>query len=245
MLYYRRPRSTSCSVILQWQRLCELSFCTRMCMSFALVRKELPSEGGPHCDLTHRPTSFGAHEVNWSLWGWWRDECGVSICIDWTDWLTSTKTLLAPALRTFGRSSSIIPLPASIRGNWQPLLSLHFVAVLCRICGFAKRTWMTALYWLLLADSQRVTNLLNLTNISYRRSGYTLHVGYSDHLKKRILTYMYNKTLIVIGNWLIMKLVLPKYTQFCFKGQGHWNERGIQISGFSFLVNTSLLKTCK
>lgn len=112
------------------------------------------------------PQLVWGSKVNWSLWDWWRDECGVSICIDWTDWLTSTKTLLAPAFRTFGKSSSIILLPASIWGNWQPLLSLHFVATLCRNRAFAKRTWMTltAPYWLLLA---RVTNWLNLTNISH------------------------------------------------------------------------------
>lgn len=138
-----------------------------------------------HCDLTHRPNSFGAHKVNWSLWDWWRDECGVSICIDWTDWLTSTKTLLAPAFRTFGKSSSIILLPASIRGNWQPLLSLHFVAALCRNHAFAKRTWttLTAPYWLLLA---RVTNWLNLRNISYWRNGYTMRDRFIDCLKNWI-----------------------------------------------------------
>lgn len=163
---------TPCSVILQWQKFCK-SFLHYNVHELCSGEKRAPVWGWSTarlcCDLTLRPISFGAHEVNWSMWGWWRDECGVSICIGWTDWLTSTKMLLAPALRTFGRSSSIIPLPASIRGNWQPLLSLHFVAVLCRNCGFAKRTWttLTALYWLLLADSQRVTNWFNLTNIWY------------------------------------------------------------------------------
>lgn len=194
MLYYRRPHSTPCSVILQWQKFSKLSFLHYNVHELYSCEKRAPvwgwSTARMRCDLTLRPILFGTHEVNWSMWGWWRDECGVSICIDWTDWLTSTKMPLAPALRTFGRSSSIIPLPASIRGNWQPLLSLHFVAVLCRNCSFANGQ-LTASYWFLLADRQMVTNWFNLTNIWY--IGYFIHIanGYIDHLKKNDLLMLW------------------------------------------------------